>query len=215
MRWNNSSRVIPAPGFIEPSLPTNAAKAPQGPLWIHEIKHDGYRLLVSKRGDTVRIYTRRGADWTARFPRIIEAARKVRARSFYLDGEGVVCGNDGVAIFDRLHSKAADDLVFLYAFDLLELDGVDLRQSPLEQRKNRLRTLLRNRRSGIVYNDYVEGDGAVIFKHAFGLGLEGISPSAATWATVRAESRAGSRSRIRKALLCRELMRGRSERSCD
>jgi ATP-dependent DNA ligase len=67
-------------------------------LWIHEIKHDGYRLLVRRTGDTVRIYTRRGADWTARFPGIAAAALKLRAQSFYLDGEGVVCGKDGVAI---------------------------------------------------------------------------------------------------------------------
>jgi ATP-dependent DNA ligase len=66
-RWN-SSRVIAAPGFIEPCLPTVATRAPVGELWVHEIKHDGYRLLVKKHSDAVRIYTRRGADWTQRFP---------------------------------------------------------------------------------------------------------------------------------------------------
>jgi len=64
MRWENLSRVNPAPGFIAPCLPTVAAKVPMGPLWIHEVKHDGYRLLVRKSAGKVRIYTRRGADWT-------------------------------------------------------------------------------------------------------------------------------------------------------
>jgi bifunctional non-homologous end joining protein LigD len=105
VRWNNSSRVVPAAGFIEPALPTDASKAPSGPLWIHEIKHDGYRLLVKKSATSVRIYTRRGADWTKRFPQIVEATLRIRAKSFYLDGEGVVCRDDGVAVFDQLHSK--------------------------------------------------------------------------------------------------------------
>src|SRR4051812_30822151 len=112
-RWNNQSRVIPAPGFIEPCLPTVLLRIPAGPQWLHEIKHDGYRLLVRKSAGKVRIYTRRGADWTKRAP-----ASKIKAASFYLDGEGVVCGPDGVALFDKLHSKANDDAEFVYAFDL-------------------------------------------------------------------------------------------------
>ena len=174
MRWNTQSRVIAAPGFIAPSLPTVARNVPEGPLWIHEIKHDGYRLLVRKREGQVRVYSRRGADWTHRFPLIVQAASRLKASSFYLDGEGVVCGKDGVAVFDKLHSKANDDAVFLYAFDLLESDGVDLRPTPLDYRKKRLRSLLGHRRSGIVFNEHIEGDGTDIFKHAFKLGLEGI-----------------------------------------
>jgi ATP-dependent DNA ligase len=110
---------------------------PAGPQWLHEIKHDGYRLLVRKSSGQVRIYTRRGADWTKRFPAIVEAAGKIKAASFYLDGEGVICDADGVAAFDKLHSKANDHAVFLYAFDLLEIDGEDLSPVPLEQRKAR------------------------------------------------------------------------------
>jgi hypothetical protein len=112
-----------------------ALRAPGGPQWVHEIKHDGYRLLVRKTSNRVRIYTRNGADWTKRFPAIIEAASKIKAASFYLDGEGVVCDVDGVAAFDKLHSKANDHSVFLYAFDLLEIDGEDLTPTPLEERK--------------------------------------------------------------------------------
>ena len=126
--------LLPAPGFIEPCLPTVAPRVPGGPQWVHEIKHDGYRLLVRKTSSGVRIYTRRGADWTKRFPAIVEAARKIKAASFHLDGEGVVCDADGVAAFDKLHSKANDHAVFLYAFDLLEIDGEDLRPVPLVAR---------------------------------------------------------------------------------
>ena len=174
MRWQNSSRVLPAPGFIAPCLPTDAHRVPVGPLWLHEIKHDGYRLLVRKAGDMVRIYTRRGADWTDRFPVIVDAALELKATSFYLDGEGVVCGEDGLAVFDKLHSKANDDAVFLLAFDLVEIDGEDIRQLALVERKIRLRKLLGRRKSGIVYNDHLDGDGAAIFAHACKLGMEGI-----------------------------------------
>jgi ATP-dependent DNA ligase len=147
---------------------------PAGPQWLHEIKHDGYRLLVRKSSGKVRIYTRRGTDWTKRFPAIGEAASKIKAASFYLDGEGVVCNADGIALFDKLHSKANDHAVFLYAFDLLEIEGLDLRKSPLELRKKLLRNLLNRRKSGIVYNEHIEGDGTTIFQHACKLGMEGI-----------------------------------------
>ena len=173
-RWNNQSRVIAAPGFIEPCLPTVALRVPAGPQWIHEIKHDSYRLLVRKTSRGGRIYTRRGADWTKRFPAIVEAARKINAASFYADGEGVVCNANGVALFDKLHSKANDHAVFLYAFDLLEIEGEDLTPVPLEERKARLRKLLARRRAGIVYNEHLDGDGAMIFQHACRLGLEGV-----------------------------------------
>ena len=174
MRWKNSSRVIAAPGFIEPALPTVVTTPPVGELWLHEIKHDGYRLMVKRHGDAVRIFTRRGADWTRRFPLIEHTARKLKAFSFYLDGEGVVCRDDGLAVFDALHSKGYDSSCFLYAFDLIEIDGIDLRQRPLAERKARLRKLLSRRKSGIVYNDHIEGDGIKIFEHACEIGCEGI-----------------------------------------
>src|SRR5262245_2288498 len=165
MRWENQSRVIPASGFIAPCLPTVAKAVPLGSLWIHEIKHDGYRLLVRKSGERVRIFTRRGADWTKRFPLIVEAANKIKALSFYLDGEGVVCNGDGLAVFDLLHSKANDERVFLYAFDLLELNGADVRRWALEDRKDRLTKLLQHSAQGIVLNQHIEGDGELVFKH--------------------------------------------------
>ena len=82
---------------------------------------------------------------------------------FHLDGEGVVCDEDGVAAFYKLHSKANDHAVFLYAFDLLEIDGEDLTPIPLEERKARLRKVQARRKGGIVYNEHLDGDGATIF----------------------------------------------------
>ena len=143
MRWNNSSSVRPAPGFIEPCLPSAATQAPTGADWVYEIKHDGYRLMVRKHDDDrVRIYTRRGADWTKRFPLVAEAVRKLKVRSILLDGEGVIRRSDGLADFDLLHSKDNNGQVTLCAFDLLEHDGDDVRFRPLSERKQLLRKLL-------------------------------------------------------------------------
>jgi ATP-dependent DNA ligase len=174
VRWNNSSRILAAPGFIEPALPTVAPKPPAGERWVHEIKHDGYRLMVKRYGDHVRIFTRRGADWTHRFPAITQAALKIRAESFYIDGEGAVCADNGMAVFDRLHSKGYDEQAHLFAFDLLELDGIDIRPLPLWERKQRLRKLISRRKSGIVYNEHIEDDGATVYHHACLIGCEGI-----------------------------------------
>jgi bifunctional non-homologous end joining protein LigD len=127
--------MLPRPdGFIPPCIPTRAAKAPVGPDWVHEIKHDGYRLQVRRDGDAVRLFTRRRYDWNARYPAIAGTAAKLRASSFTLDGEAVVCGPDSVAIFDALHRHGTVSGAMLYAFDLLELDGEDLRDLPLSGR---------------------------------------------------------------------------------
>jgi bifunctional non-homologous end joining protein LigD len=130
------------PGTIEPCIPTRAAKPPVGPQWVHEIKHDGYRLIARKQSDRVRLLTRRGFDWTERYPRIRAAVAALRTASLVIDGEAVWCDGEGLAIFDKLHSRTSDDQVFLYAFDLLELDGEDWRPRPLEARKAKLAKLL-------------------------------------------------------------------------
>jgi bifunctional non-homologous end joining protein LigD len=163
----------PLLGFIEPCLPTAGNKPRTGPEWVHEIKHDGYRLLVLREGDRVRLFTRRGSDWSKRYPRIVDAARKLKARSFMIDGEAVWCGTDGVSDFDKLHSQAYHDCAFLYGFDLLLLDGEDWREQPLEQRKKKLQRLLIESH-GIRYSEHLEGDGVIIFGHVCKLGLEGI-----------------------------------------
>src|SRR5271170_4165777 len=114
-------------GYVPPCLPTRATKPQAGPGWVHEIKHDGYRLIVRRDGAAVRLFTRRGYDWTERYPAIAAAALRLRAVSFTLDGEAVVCGADGVAVFDALHRHGKVREAMLYAFDLLELNGQDFR----------------------------------------------------------------------------------------
>src|SRR5829696_3680439 len=101
-----------------PCIPTRAAKVPAGPDWIHEIKHDGFRLIVQREGSRVRLFTRNGHDWTDRFPFIVDAAARIRTGSFVLDGEAVLLGVDGVSDFDGLISRRRDDEVQLYAFDI-------------------------------------------------------------------------------------------------
>jgi ATP-dependent DNA ligase len=106
------------PGFIEPCIPTTADMPPAGPAWSYEIKHDGYRLMACRDGERVRLFTRRGFDWTQRYPWIVHSARRLPVARFLIDGEVVACGDDGVADFAQLHSQAHDASAFLYAFDL-------------------------------------------------------------------------------------------------
>jgi bifunctional non-homologous end joining protein LigD len=161
-------------GFIQPCIPTRAAKPPAGPDWVHEIKHDGYRLIVRRDGASVRLFTRRGHDWTDRYPAIASPAGKLRAKSFTMDGEAVVVGVDGVAVFDALHRRYKASNAILYAFDLLELDGEDLRPLPLGARKAKLARLLARKPAGIIFNEHTDEDGATVFRHACKLGLEGV-----------------------------------------
>jgi bifunctional non-homologous end joining protein LigD len=161
-------------GYIRPCIPTRSYRVPAGPEWVHEIKHDGYRLQVRRDGDVVRLFTRRGYDWTGRYPAIAATAVKLRASSFTLDGEACVCGPDGVAIFDALHRHGTVSEAMLYAFDLLELDGEDLRALALSDRKKRLARLVGTRRLGIVLSAHIDENGATIFQQACKKGLGGI-----------------------------------------
>src|SRR5215210_3090574 len=168
-------RIARSPvGFIQPCRPTKAIRPPSGPLWIHEIKHDGFRLLVRREGTRVRCFTRGGRDWADRFPAIVEAAMAIRADSFLLDGEAIVCGPDGRADFDALRSRRRDGDVILFAFDLIELQGKDWRDRQLVDRKTRLASLLARRSDGIYFTEHLEHDGEVVFMHACRMGLEGI-----------------------------------------
>jgi len=164
-------------GFIDPCLPTLAHTVPDGPLWIHEIKHDGYRFIGRRDGDRVRAFTRRGHDWTDRVPRIAEALAALPVTSVTIDGEAVLCDSAGVSDFDRLRGALArrgSPEVFLYAFDLLELDGHDLRQSPWADRREALVRVLSEVGHGIRLSEHLDGDGPAMFRHACAMGLEGI-----------------------------------------
>jgi bifunctional non-homologous end joining protein LigD len=94
-------RTLPA-GFIAPCLPTKAQSPPSGPLWLHEIKHDGFRVIARKSATTVRLYSRPGNDLTYRFPLIVESVAWLRVRSCIIDGEAVVCDSKGMVSFDHI-----------------------------------------------------------------------------------------------------------------
>jgi bifunctional non-homologous end joining protein LigD len=166
-------RKFPA-GFVLPAQPVEANHPPAGTEWVHEIKHDGYRLIVWRDGATVRLYTRKANDWTERLPAIAAAAARLKATSFTIDGEAVVAGPDGLSRFDDLRRRESAGAAFLYAFDLLEHDGEDLRNRPLLERKEALATLLQGSDAGIVLNEHLALEGTVVFEHACKLGAEGI-----------------------------------------
>ena len=168
-----SLRILPS-GFVPPCLPTTAKTPPTGGAWLHEIKHDGFRMLVRRDAAGVRLFTRNGHDWTGRFPLIAAAANALKARSCLIDGEAVACDEEGRPVFDRLRYRRDDRRVFLYAFDLIELDGDDLRRERIERRKVLLIRLLAQASVGLQVNDHIVAPGEVVFRHACQLGFEGI-----------------------------------------
>jgi bifunctional non-homologous end joining protein LigD len=160
--------------FIAPCLPRRTVEPPRGPDWIHEIKHDGFRIMARREAEHVCLFTRNGYDFTARFPKIAAAVRGLGVHSCLLDGEAVVVDGCGLSVFDALRYGQHNHAAVLCAFDLIELDGQDLRRARLEDRKRALADLLGKTDNGIAFNKHFDGDGAVIFKHACALGCEGI-----------------------------------------
>ena len=146
MLWRMRSsrgRPLNAPAaFIHPCQPIVAKQPPTGPGWAHELKHDGYRLQIHVREGRVKLYTMNGADWSKRYPLIVDAAAHIKGNAI-LDAEVVWIGPDGVAEFDALHSRVNDKGASACAFDLLMLNGDDLRRRPYVERKAALRKLLR------------------------------------------------------------------------
>src|SRR6516164_1064479 len=145
-------RTLPA-GFIVPCLPTKTDKLPSGDGWLHEIKHDGFRIIARKNGAQVRLYSRPGNDLTRRFPLIVDALSWLRSRSCIIDGEAVACDDDGVASFNLIRYR---------------------RHDPLEVRKAALASIVARASPGIRFNEHIEGDGPTVFAHACKLGLEGV-----------------------------------------
>ena len=134
-------RTLPA-GFIAPCLPSKTDKLPSGSEWLHEIKHDGFRIIARKNGSRLRLYSRPGNDFTPRFPLIVETLARLRSRSCIIDGEAVACDDHGVASFDLVRHHRANKRIFFYAFDLIELNGDNLRRDPVEGRKATLEMML-------------------------------------------------------------------------
>lgn len=174
----------PMPERIEPCLATLVAKPPEASHWAFEIKWDGYRVHVHVEPGGVRIVTRGGHDWTHRFPGIAAAAAALDLGSAILDGEAVVLDERGVSSFAALQQtlggrggrRISPEAIF-YAFDILYLDGRDLRPRSLEERRSELRAVLADAdpsRALIRLSDEVDGDGGNLLREACRMGLEGI-----------------------------------------
>ena len=176
---------MPAPskagsGFIPPQLATLVAEVPLGDEWLHEVKFDGYRFLAAIRGRSARLFTRRGLDWSDHFPGIVAACAALPVREALLDGEVVALLPDGRSSFQALQQAMSGSRrpIVYCVFDLLRIDGTDLRSVPLLERKQRLARLLRGRRGAgarsVRYSGHVVGQGKAVLEKACRMGLEGI-----------------------------------------
>ncbi len=180
------------PGFISPQLAQSTTAAPGGEDWIHELKLDGYRIQIQVQSDerrgskdhSVKLLTRKGLDWSARMPDIASAARQLPVKNAILDGEAVVLDDRGVSNFSELQAAFQRDrhsYITYYAFDLLYLDGHDLRDLPLFRRRSILEKLLIGTEgTPLKMSEGIEGKGAVVFEKACVLGAEGIVSKLAT-----------------------------------
>jgi bifunctional non-homologous end joining protein LigD len=174
------ARRGPLPAFVAPQLATLVAEVPRDPGWLHELKLDGYRALCRLERGRARLLTRRENDWTSQFARVASAAAFVPAEAALLDGEVVWMGADGRTDFQALQRALGaerDDRLFYFAFDLLHLDGWDLRRVPLGERKEVLRALLAaapEEAAAIRFSDHVEGNGEPFLRQACRHRLEGI-----------------------------------------
>ena len=133
-----TERTRPRPRIIEPCLPSPARVPPSGPGWLHEIKHDGFRILARRGPAGVRLITRNANDFTSRFPFIEMAVKALPVRSCLIDGEAIVCDMDGLAVFELIRGHRAVASAMHCALDLLEVNGQDIRNYPVEKRKNAL-----------------------------------------------------------------------------
>ena len=165
------------PGFVEFCDPTLRESAPSGPAWVHEIKTDGYRAQLHIHHGRVTVYSRSGYDWTDQFAPIARAARALAKHDLIIDGEATVLGAIGIPDFQALRRELADpDSKGLryFAFDLLYLDGYDLRPAALLDRKAALKGLLASAPETFVYVDFLEEEGRDVFASACNMHLEGI-----------------------------------------
>ena len=165
-------RVASKLRFIEPQLPSLVDQPPEGKHWIHEVKHDGYRCQVLLERGQARVFTRNGHDWTERYPSFVRAASNLRCKAAIIDGEAIVQNGDGASDFQALGFALRQGPQ--YAFDLLHLDGKDLRQQTLSERRANLKALIgTNGQSRIQFSDEFQGNGAALFKACAERALEG------------------------------------------
>ena len=179
---NPYTRVLGAireslPEFVYPALPIYDRRPPNGADWVHEIKVDGYRCLLHIEGGAVKMFTRRGDDWSDRFHALAEAAKALPIGEAIIDGEVIVANADGLSDFAALQSELAEgrsDRLIFYAFDLLYADGYDLRPARLVDRKEALANLLGRASESFLFSGHSQLSGATFFKHARERGLEGV-----------------------------------------
>jgi bifunctional non-homologous end joining protein LigD len=169
-------RLLPV--FLEPSLASVCARPPSGPKWVHEIKHDGYRIQARIDAGKIKLLTRTGLDWTERFKSIANALLALRLGSALIDGEIVVEDDNGRSSLGNLQaalSEGRQDRMRYYAFDLLYCEGFDLREATLLDRKALLEQVIAGAPAGIRFSEHLaQHDGPTILEHTCRLGLEGI-----------------------------------------
>ena len=178
------ARVLPGakpaayPGFVKPCLATLHNSVPAGGRWTYEIKFDGYRVQAHLKGGSPTLYTRAGHNWTPRFANIAQAVSGLPANDVILDGEVIVQRPDGASDFSLLQADLAagrSNRLIYYVFDLLYLDGFDIRAAPLSERRRVLSEFLGPAPTPpIAISSYIERDGAALFEQATAMGLEGI-----------------------------------------
>ena len=193
-----SRASLPPPPFQAVQLATLVDHVPEGNRWVHELKFDGYRCLISVGGGVAHAFTRSGLDWSDKFAPIVEDAQKLPARAALIDGEAVVVNVGGKTNFQALQSaiKGEPQRIEYYAFDLLSLDGEDLTRLPLVERKEKLAALLEDHDGRIHYSDHIVGQGEALFDKFCGAGLEGISQaSGENRGSCCATTRGGARQR--------------------
>ena len=176
MLWRVSpgrSRRAPPVGFILPCQPVLVPKPPAGLGWLHEVKHDGYRIIARKDGSRVTLWSRYGTNFTDRLPKIAEAICSLAAESALIDGEAVAVRPDGHSDFAALRTKVGSARACLVAFDLLSLNGEDFRQHPIEERRAALSPLVAGV-DCILFSDALVAEGGLVFVKACEMGLEGI-----------------------------------------
>ncbi|WP_407154908.1 DNA ligase D [Bradyrhizobium sp. STM 3557] len=170
-------RKAAIPGYIEPCDPTLRENPPRGKGWVYEIKADGYRAQLHMSDGDVNVYSRTGLDWTEQFSSIAASARMLKANSAIIDGEAVVYGSSGLPDFQQLRrelGRRRSERVRYHAFDLLYLDGYDLRGAAYEDRKRLLQRLLKDAPETFIYVEALDADGDEIFEQGCKLGLEGL-----------------------------------------
>ncbi|RWE33472.1 DNA ligase D [Mesorhizobium sp.] len=164
------------PAFRPVQLAKLVDTVPAGDRWIHEMKYDGYRILVAIGGGEARAYTRSGLDWSGRFPSILSEAGKLKVRSALIDGEAVVIDAAGRSSYQALQNALKGDpaSIDFYAFDLLQLDGEDLTRLPLLERKAKLEEILPEKNAILRYSDHIQGRGEELLNRFCDAGLEGV-----------------------------------------